>query len=278
VPYTASGFAACGKLFSTLIGLDYHLAMMVSAAVIIVYTALGGFLAEVNLEKSPFKHIMIVGGGRVSFYLAEALSKKKRYKIKLLEKDKQDAERLAELLPKVTVVHGNGTRHGLLLEEGIEAMDAFVALTDIDEENLIVSMFANKMQVKKTIAQIKSGDLYNIMNELGIDNDVSPKDIVANRILSYIRALANSRGSNVLTLYKLVNGQVEALEFAAKKKERFYDKPLRDLKIKENCLVACIIREGEVIIPDGSSTIQLGDNVIVVTSHKNFDDLNDIIE
>ena len=239
---------------------------------------LGSFLSEINLVKSPLKHIMIVGGGRVGFYLAEALSKKKRYKIKLLEKDKREAEKLAELLPKVTVVHGNGTRHGLLLEEGIEAMDAFVALTDIDEENLIVSMFANKMQVKKTIAQIKSGDLFNIMNELGIDNDVSPKDIVANRIISYIRALANSRGSNVLTLYKLVNNQVEALEFAAKKKERFYEKPLRELKIKENCLVACIIREGEVIIPDGSSTIQLGDNVIVVTSHKNFDDLNDIIE
>ena len=114
--------------------------------------------------------------------------------------------------------------------------------------------------------------------ELGIENSVSPQDIVANRIISHIRALANKRGSNVLTLYRLLNGSVEAIEFAAKKKARFYDKPLKELKIKENCLVACIIREGEVIIPDGSSTIQLGDNVIVVTTHTNFDDLTDIIE
>ena len=157
-------------------------------------------------------------------------------------------------------------------------MDAFVALTNIDEENLVVSMFANKMNVKKTITQIKSDDLYDILGELGIENNVSPQEIVANRIISYIRALANNRGSNVLTLYRLVNNQVEALEFSAKKQEKFYNKPLRELKIKENCLIACIIRENEVIIPDGSSTIMLGDNVIVVTAHKNFDDLTDILE
>ena len=139
-------------------------------------------------------------------------------------------------------------------------------------------MFANKMNVQKTIAQIKSEDLYGILGEVGIDNNVSPKEVVADRILSYIRALANKRGSNVLTLYRLVNGKIEAIEFLAKKKERFYDKPLKELKFKSNCLIACIIRDGEVIIPRGDSTIQLGDNVIVVTTHTNFDDLNDIIE
>ena len=157
-------------------------------------------------------------------------------------------------------------------------MDAFVALTDIDEENMVVSMFANKMKVKKTITQIKSDDLYGMLDELGIKNNVSPKNIVANRIISYIRALANTRGSNVLTLYRLVNDEVEALEFYAKKPERIYDKPLKDLKIKENCLVACIIRENEVIIPNGNDCIKLGDSVIVVTTHKNFDDLTDILE
>lgn len=240
--------------------------------------ALGTFLSDINVVKQPLKHIMIVGGGRISYYLAEALSKKRRYKIKLIVNDKQEAESFADLLPRVTVVHGNGTQHGLLLEEGIEAMDAFVSLTDIDEENLVVSMFANKMNVKKTIAQIKSEDLFGILGEVGIDNNVSPKQVVAESIISYIRALANKRGSNVLTLYRLVNGKVEAIEFLAKKKERFFDKPLKELKFKENCLIACIIREGEVIIPRGDSTIQLGDNVIVVTTHTNFDDLNDIIE
>ena len=239
---------------------------------------LRSFLSEVNLIKSPLKNIMIVGGSKIGFYLADELSKKK-YKIKLLESKKDVAEELAELLPRVTVIHGNGTQHGLLLEEGIEGMDAFVALTDIDEENMVVSMFANKMKVKKTITEIKSAELYGMLDELGIKNNVSPKEIVADRIISYIRALANTRGSsNLLTLYRLVNNQVEALEFYAKKPERFYDKPLRELNIKENCLIACIIRHNTVIIPDGNSTIKLGDNVIVVTKNKNYDDLTDILE
>ena len=239
--------------------------------------SLRDFLAEVNLVKSPLKNIMIVGGSRIGYYLAGELSKKK-YQIKLIESNRDTAEELASELPRVTVIHGNGTQHDLLIEEGIEAMDAFVALTDIDEENMVVSIYANKMKVKKTITQIKLDDLYGMLDELGINNNVSPKDIVANRIISYIRALANTRGSNVLTLYRLVNDQVEALEFYAKKPERIYDKPLKELKIKENCLVACIIRENEVIIPNGNDCIKLGDNVIVVTTHKNFDELTDILE
>ena len=239
--------------------------------------SLGSFLTEVHLLKSAFKNVMIVGGGRTGFYLAEELSKKK-FKVKLIESDRRVAEALAESLNRVTVVHANGARHDVLIEEGIEAMDAFVALTDVDEENMVVSMFANKMKVKKAITLIKNTDLSDLLGELGIENTVSPREIVANRIISYVRALENKRGSNVLTLYRLVNNRVEALEFCAKKNERFYGKPLRDLKIKDNCLIASIIRENEVIIPDGNSEILLGDNVIVVTTHKNFDDLNDIIE
>ncbi len=239
--------------------------------------SLGDFLTEANLIKSPLKNIMIVGGGRIGYYLSDALSKKK-YTVKLLEDDPAKAEELAELLPRATVVCGNGTQHAILIEEGIEAMDAFVALTDIDEENMIVSMFANKKKVRKSITQIKSDDLYGMLDELGINNNVSPKHIVAGRIISYIRALANSVGSKVLTLYQLVNDRVEALEFAATKREDFFDKPLRELNMKKNCLIACIIRQNEVIIPNGNSEIKLGDNVIVVTTHKNFDDLNDVIE
>ncbi len=238
---------------------------------------LSNFLSEANLVKSPLKNIMIVGGGRIGYNLADSLSKKK-YRVKLLENDPDIAEELAESLPNVTVICGNGTQHDVLIEEGIEAMDAFVALTDIDEENMIVSMFANRKNVKKTITQIKSDDLYDILDELGIDNNVSPKHIVAGRIISYIRALTNSVGSNVLTMYQLVNNRVEALEFSAKREEKYYGKPLRELKIKKNCLVACIIRQNEIIIPDGNSEIKLGDNVVVVTAHKNFDDLNDVFE
>jgi trk system potassium uptake protein TrkA len=240
-------------------------------------STLSSFLTEAKLETSPFKNIMIVGGDKIGYYLAKELSENK-FNVKLVESNLSKAEELAEVLSKVTVIHGNGTQHDLLVEEGLEAMDAFVALTNIDEENMIVSMFANKLNVKKTITQIKSDDLYDMLDELGIDSTVSPKRIVADRIISYTRALSNKRGSNVLTLYRLVNEQVEALEFLAKTKEKFYGKPLKTLKTKKNCLVACIIRNEEVIIPDGNSTIMLGDNVVVVTTHKDFDDLNDIFE
>lgn len=235
------------------------------------------FLAEINLVKLPLKNIMIVGGNKIAYYLADELSKKK-YKVKLIENNRKNAEVLAESLPRVTVVHGNGTQHDLLLEEGIEGMDAFVALTDIDEENMVVSMFANKMNIRKTITQIKSDHLFGMLSELGITNNASPQNIVANRIISYIRALENTIGSNVLTLYRLVNDQVEALEFMAKKHEKIYDRPLKELKIKKNCLIASIIRQNEIIIPDGNTCIKLGDNVIVVTTHMNFDDLTDVFE
>lgn len=238
---------------------------------------LGDFLTEVNLFKSPFKNVMIVGGSRIGYYLANALTKKK-YFVKLIENNISTAKELAEALPKVTIICGNGTQHDLLLEEGLESMDVFVSLTDIDEENMIVSMFARKMNVKKAITKIKNDDLYGMLDELGINNNVSPKHIVAGRIISYIRALANARGSNVLNMYQLVNNQIEALEFSARRHEQIYDKPLKNLNIKEGCLIASIIRENEVIIPNGNSEIKLGDNVIVVTKHKNFNDLTDAFE
>ncbi len=238
---------------------------------------LSEFLSEVNLIQSPLKNVMIVGGGKTSVYLAEQLSKR-RYKVKLIEKDKEKAEELAGLLPKVTVVNGNGTRQEVLIEEGIEFMDAFVPLTSVDEENMVVSLFANKMKVKKTITQIKDDGLISMLDELGMYNNVSTKNVVADRVASYIRALENEKGSNVLTLSHLVNDRVEALEFIARTIEDVYDKPLSELKIKKNCLIACIIRGNQVIIPDGKSYIQQGDNVIVVTTHRNFDDLTDVFE
>lgn len=238
--------------------------------------SLGDFLTEINLIEKPFKNVMIVGGGRVGYYLAESLSRKK-YNVKLVENNKAQAEEMAELLPKVNVVYGNGTKHSMLVEEGIEAMDVFVALTGSDEANIIVSMFANEMNVRKTITQVMSGELNKMLGGKQIDHNVSPKEIAASKIISYVRSLANKRGSNVLTLSRLVNNQVEALEFLAKSDEKFYNVPLKELNIKENCLVACIIRDNEVIIPSGSSFIQKGDNVVVVTTHKNFDDLTDLI-
>ncbi len=186
------------------------------------------FLKELNLIKSPLKNIMIIGGGKISYYLAKELSNKK-YHIKLIEMNKNRAEEMAEALPKVDVICGDGTDHDLLIEEGIEASDACIALTNVDEENIIVSMYATRLKIKKVIAKIKRNSFLTMVNDLGIASIVSPKDIVASKIISYIRALSNKRGSNVLTLYKLVNNQVEALEFDAKKKEKFYNKPLKEI-------------------------------------------------
>ena len=239
--------------------------------------SLGDFLEEINMVEKPFKNVMIVGGGRVGYYLAEALSKKK-YKVKIIESNKAQAEEMAELLPKVNVVCGNGTRHSVLIEEGIEAMDVFVALTGSDEANIIVSMFANQVNVRKTITQVMSDELINMLGGKQIEHSVSPKHITASKIISYVRSIANKRGSNVLTLSRLVNDQVEALEFLAKSDEKFYNIPLKKLRIKENCLIACIIRDNQVIIPKGMDVIQKGDTVVVVTTHKNFDDLTDLID
>lgn len=238
---------------------------------------LGNFLKETALVKSRLRSVMIVGGGKTGFYLADALSDR-RYRVKLIEKNEDKAQLLSSALPKASVCCGNGTNHEFLIEEGIEAVDAFVALTDIDEENIVASMFADKKAVKKAIAKIKSDELLAMYDELGIHDSVSSKRIVAERVVGYVRAMANSRGSNILTLYQLVGNRVEALEFAARKESHIYNKPLSELKIKKDCLIACIIRNNEVIIPNGNSELRLGDNVVVVTTHKNFDDLTDAFE
>lgn len=239
--------------------------------------AIVDLLKELKLIRSPLKDIMIIGGGKISYYLAEELLNKK-YRVRMIESKEERASELAELLPKAKIIHGDGTDHELLLEEGIEKMDACITLTNIDEENIIVSMYAKKLNLQKIIAKIKRNSFQGMLNDLGIVNFVTPQDIVASKIISYIRALANKKGSNVLTLYKLVNNQVEALEFDAKKKEKFYNQPLKNLRIKENCLIACIIRNDNVIIPNGNDCIMLNDKVLVVTTHQNFDDLTDAFE
>lgn len=239
--------------------------------------SLNAFLMELNLIKTPLRKIMIVGGGKIAYYLAKELSNK-RHDIKLIEVKKDKAEELAKLLPKVSVINGDGTDHDVLVEEGIESMDAFVSLTGVDEENIIVSMYAKKMGVKKPIAKVKREGLVGIVGDLDVINYVSPKYVVASKVISYIRALSNRRGSNVVTLYRLVDDQIEALEFNVKKEEEIYNKPLKELKIKDNCLIACIIRDNKVIVPDGNDCIKVNDSVIVVTTHKDFDDLRDAFE
>ncbi|MBR3890907.1 MAG: Trk system potassium transporter TrkA [Bacilli bacterium] len=240
-------------------------------------SSLNAFITELNLIKVPLKNIMIIGGNKISYYLGKEVSHK-RHNLKIIEKNKDVCEELAALLPKVSVINGDGTDHDVLLEEGIESMDAFVSLTDVDEENIIVSMYAKKLNVRKAIAKVKRAGLVGIARDLGTINSVSPKNIVASKVISYVRALSNRRGSNVITLYRLVNDNVEAVEFIAKQESEIYGVPFKNLEMVDNTLVACIIRDNKVIIPDGNECIKLGDGVIIVTTHKEFEDLTDAFE
>lgn len=239
--------------------------------------SLNSFISELKLIKSPLKNILVVGGNRISYYLGKEISSK-RHNMKIVVKEKELAEELADLLPKVSIIHDDGTDHDVLLEEGIESMDAFISLTDVDEENIIVSMYAKKLNVRKAIAKVKRESLIGVVGDLGVINTVSPKNAVASKVISYVRALSNRRGSNVITLYRLVHDNVEAIEFIAKKEEDIYNIPLKELNMVDNTLVACIIRNNKVIIPDGNECIKLNDGVIIVTTHKEFEDLTDAFE
>ena len=235
------------------------------------------FLSKSQLLESKIKSVMIVGGGKISAYLGKELIKNK-FQVKILESDYNRCVELSTLLPNATIIHGDGSDQRILLEEGLENTDAIVCLTGNDEENMIIAMYAHQQKVKKVITKINKPSLVGLMESVSTASVVSTKDITASKIISYIRAVSNKRGSNVITLYKLVNNKVEALEFLAKENKRIVNIPLKDLKLKKNILIAAIIRDGNVIIPSGNDYITTNDKVIVVTANHQLSDLNGILE
>jgi len=237
---------------------------------------LKAFLQKVGSSETKIKDVFIIGGGKISLYLAEKLIKNK-VKVKIVEKNLQRCIELNELLPSATIIHGDGSDQELLMEEGINLYNAVIPLTNSDEENIIISLFAAKQKVKKLITKINKQSFVGLIETIGMSSVVSPKNLTAQQIVSYIRAKSNSRGSNIRTLYKLVNNQIEALEFVAKKNSKLVDKPLKDIRLKKNILIAAIIRENEVIIPKGVDKIQVNDSVIVITKDHMLDDLSDIL-
>lgn len=234
------------------------------------------FLLKVGLVEKKLKDILIIGGGKLAYYLAQYLLKSK-YNVKIVEKDYSRCVELSDLLPQATIIHGDGTDQNLLVDEGINNIGAVVSLTGIDEENIIISMYAQKQNAYKVIAKINKSSLTNILETVGIASVISPKDITADRILSYVRSSNSSTKSNVEKLYKLANGQVEAVEFVAKARGRILNKPLRKLSFKDNTLIAGIIRGEEIIIPGGNTEIKEGDSVIVISKDIILYDLNDIL-
>ena len=235
------------------------------------------FLTKSGLQESKLKSVMIIGGGKISVYLGKELLNNK-FDVKILEEDHDRCVELSMLLPGATIIHGDGTDQTVLDEEGLQNTDAIVCLTGSDEENIIVSMYANQNNIKKIITKINKTSLVNIMENISLASVVSTKDITASTIISYIRSVNNKRGSNVITLHKLLNNKVEALEFLAKNNKYLLNIPLKDLKLKKNILIAAIIRGNEVIIPSGNDFISLDDKVIIVTTNQFLNDLNEILE
>ena len=222
------------------------------------------------------RNIMVIGAGKITYYFLQLVTKSK-YNIKIIEKDQALCNTFSENFSNVDIIEGDGTNQTVLESEGIGGIDAFLALTGDDEKNIIVSMFADKREAKKIIAKVNNSTLNNMMDTIGMASVFSPKEIIADQVISYIRAKANKRGSNVTTLYKLVDQRVEALEFVVKKKGKYVNVPLKDLKLKPNIIIAGIIRGNEVIIPDGNTSIQLDDNVIVITTDAFLEDLTEIL-
>ena len=198
--------------------------------------------------------------------------------VKVIDKDEKACEMIGDMLPKAVVIRGDGAQQELLMREGITHADAFVSLTGLDETNILISMFAMRHDVPKVIAKINREELIPMAEELGLDCVVSPKKIVSDVVVSYARAVQNTLGSNVETLYKLMDDKVEALEFNVREDSGMVGIPLRELQLKRNVLIIGIIRERKFIMPTGSTEILIGDRVVVITTEQGLGDLSDIRE
>ena len=235
------------------------------------------FFKKIALRKEKIKNAMICGGGRVAYYLASQLCNL-GMNVKIIERNRERCEELCELLPQATIINGDATEHDLLIDEGIEKTDAFIALTGMDEENIIMSLFASKQSVSKVIVKINEDRRAMMIDELGLDSIVSAKTATADAILGYVRARRNSQCSaNVETMYQLLDGRVEALEFIIKSENAYTGVPLKDLNLKVNNIIACIARGRKIIIPNGDDSIQVGDSVVIITMTKQIRDLDDIL-
>lgn len=236
---------------------------------------LSSFMKQTGVYKQKIKNVMIVGGGRIAYYLAKLLSDTGR-NIKLIELKDERCRHMSDMLDDVTVIHGDGTDQDILEEQCIDGQDALIALTGIDEENIIVSMYAESKGVNKVITKVNRHS-YSILNDIGLETVVSPQIVAGNLVTRYVRALHNSAGnSQIQTLYKLVGGKVEAAEFIVPEDAGYLNIPFKELELMPNLLIGCIIRKGKIIFPGGDDVMKANDSVIVVTAGRIIEDLHDI--
>ena len=234
------------------------------------FTAIGQF-------KRPVRRVMIMGGGRSSVYLTRMLQES-GMEVTVVERDRERCELLCDLIPQANIICGDATRSDVLQEDGLSAADAFVALTGDDEDNIITSLYAKSCGVGSVVVKVNRDYLDEILENVGLSSIVSPKEIVAQQLTRYVRAMSNSMGGSMETLYRLADGKVEALEFKVSPRSACVNIPLKDLKLRPNILISAIIRGSKSIIPDGNSRILPGDHAVIVTAAGRLQNLDSIVE
>lgn len=237
----------------------------------------GAFFREIGVKNDRVKNCMIVGGGTIAYYLALQLLNM-HIRVTIIDKFRERCEMLAETLPGATIICGDGTDKKLLLDEGLEQTEAFVSLTNMDEENILVTLYAKERSKAKLVTKVNRLSFDNLITKLDLGSVIYPKDITADYILRYARAMQNTIGSNVETLYHILDNKAEALEFLIRENSEVVNVPLKDLSLKDNLLVGCINRDGRIMIPWGNDSLQVGDTVIVVTTQKGLRDIRDILK
>ncbi len=234
-------------------------------------------LKSFGVLKKQSRNVMILGGSKTAFYLAKHLLSGGN-DVKIVEKKLDRCEMLSEALPEAVLIHGDGSQQELLLEEGLRSLDAFVALTGMDEENILISIYASGQNVPQVISKINRREMADMAEKLGLDTIVSTKSVTSDIVLRYTRALENSRGSSIETLYTLMDSKAEAVEFKIGSDSPVTDKPIKELKIKQGILIAGIIRPGKkAVIPTGDDIIHEGDRVIVLAAEHKLTAIKDII-
>lgn len=235
------------------------------------------FFVAIGEYKRPVRRVMIMGGGRTAVYLTRLLEES-GIDVTIVERSRERCDLLCDLVPQAHIVCGDATFSDVLQEDGIATADGFVALTGDDGDNIITSLYARSCRVEKVVTKVNHEHFADILNDSGLDSIVSPKEIVALQLARYVRGLSDSAGSSVETLYRLVDGKVEVLEFQVLEESACVHVPLRELRLRENILISALIRGSKTILPNGSTVIMPGDHAIVVTAAGRLRSLDEILE